>query len=148
MTATSSLVGRGDLLLEVSFDPPPGWQQRQLPEGSAALIAPEAPGLFTPNLVLSSAAEVVPVVVDAVRRARAELRDVAVLGEGTFEVAGREWFVTEFAYVDAEGRTLFQAVRVTGAPHGGALRVTGTSGSAEIGSHLALLRQVMNSITF
>jgi hypothetical protein len=151
VTTTRVLRDAGETL-GVSISSPEGWETRDLPGGSVAFVGPHDPGEFTPNAVLSLVAADdggdLAVVTDAVRSSRDGLDDVAILGEGTFEIRGRSWFVTEYAYSDPQAGTVMQAVRVADTGVGSTVRITASSGAVGAKAHLPTLRALMDSVSW
>lgn len=140
----------GPASLDVRLTPPDGWSERTLDEASAAVVAPSIPERFTPNLVVtlvSLPADADPTAaVLAVQDARNELPEVATLGEGTFEIRGRSWFITEYAYRDERAGTVAQSVRLWVGEAGEALRLTATLGASDVAERLDVVREVMDTV--
>lgn len=148
----SRVLSDGDAALKLGVTCPEGWQVRNLPNGSVAAVAPVRTGAFTPNVVMSltamDAEQGIEITIAASQASRDALPDASVLGEGPFEVGGRSWFITEYAFADPRAGTLVQSVRLADAGNGAAVRLTATCGDAHAKTDLSALREVMNSVTW
>jgi hypothetical protein len=153
MQTMKAILSDGPMECVVDVVPPAGWQIRELPGGSVAVVAPTRPGLFTANMVIGASdlgedgdsADAV----DAARMARDVLPELAVLGDGEFTVQGRLWWITEYAYLDEDAGTLMQCLRVAVAADGGPMvRCTATCSAATVDADLPVLREVMNHVTW
>lgn len=154
MAVTEVHVQLGDADRALTVDLPEGWTPRPF-EGGEIAIAPQAVAdRFTPNLVVGLS-EIPPELgldgeIAALQTVRDSLDDVHVLGEGTFVVAGRAWFVTEFVSRDPRAGTIVQSVRLAqlhdDPDRDVVVRLTATAGGETAEEDLRVLRGAMNSV--
>jgi len=141
---------------DVTAGLPSGWSAQELPDGSVALVAPQRPGEFTPNVVLGLT--VLPsgtdasVLLGSVRAARDQLPAVTLVGEEEREVGGRSWYVTEYAFTHDQAGTLAQGVRLARADGTAPVYVRSTATCAgtpdDPAAGLAALAAVQDAVTW
>lgn len=136
----------------ITLDTPDGWAPRVVAGTVIAVAEDRGADAFSPNVIVGltrvPAGHTLDEAAAAITTQVAQLAEVAPVDTATVDFAGRDWWVTEFAYASAAAGTVVQVVAVTvieNGPVADVVRVTGTASPADYETSLPAIRQIVSS---
>ena len=155
MTALTFPSAQFPALPTISLDVPDDWQPIVVPGTILAVAAPEVPGVFRPNLVVSvtrfAADYSLELAENAVVEKFASLEEAHQIGHDRTTLGDLEWAHIESTFLDPRVGTLVQAAHLAVVVHDGVadlIQITGSvTGSQAKDGVIGTLRDVQRSAT-